>query len=160
MSSPSGNPYPEVGGSAIRSGARDESRIVNFDIADYKRRAERLRWDDLDFESFADHPLDADTLRCIEYMHDVELHTICYLRDLLVTPAHGDPDVTAFLSCWAYEEMWHGEALAAVLEAHGRPAGGHESARCAGASVCVIGCGRCSRPSDHGRPASASSPCT
>ena len=27
----------------------------------------------------------------IEYMHDVELHTICYLRDLLVTPAHNDP---------------------------------------------------------------------
>ena len=96
---------------------------MNFDIADYKRRAERLRWDDLDFESFADDPLDAETLRCIEYMHDVELHTICYLRDLLVTSAHGDPDVTAFLSCWAYEEMWHGEALAAVLEAHGRPAG-------------------------------------
>ena len=96
---------------------------VNFDIADYKRRAERLRWDDLDFERFVDEPLDADTLRCIEYMHDVELHTICYLRDLLVTPAHSDPEVTAFLSCWAYEEMWHGEALAAVLAAHGRPAG-------------------------------------
>ena len=96
---------------------------MNFDIADYKRRAERLRWDDLDFASFAEDPLDADTLRCIEYMHDVELHTICYLRDLLVTSAHNDPDVTAFLSCWAYEEMWHGEALAAVLEAHGRPAG-------------------------------------
>jgi hypothetical protein len=96
---------------------------VNFDIADYKRRAERLRWDDLDFVGFADEPLDAETLRCIEYMHDVELHTICYLRDLLVTPAHSDPDVTAFLSCWAFEEMWHGEALGAVLAAHGRPAG-------------------------------------
>jgi hypothetical protein len=82
-----------------------------------------LRWDDLDFASFTDRPLDDATLRCIEYMHDVELHTICYLRDLLVTPAHADPEVTAFLSCWAYEEMWHGEALAAVLAAHGRPAG-------------------------------------
>ena len=56
-------------------------------------------------------------------MHDVELHTICYLRDLLVTPAHTDPDVTAFLSGWAFEEMWHGEALGAVLAAHGRPSG-------------------------------------
>ena len=46
---------------------------MNFDIADYKRRAERLRWDDLDFVGFADEPLDAETLRCIEYMHDVEL---------------------------------------------------------------------------------------
>jgi hypothetical protein len=56
-------------------------------------------------------------------MHDVELHTICYLRDLLVTPAHADPDVTTFLSCWAYEELWHGEALGDVLAAHGRPSG-------------------------------------
>ncbi len=103
--------------------AEHEPDDVNFDIADYKRRAERLRWDDLDFGRFADDPLDADTLRCIEYMHDVELHTICFLRDLLVTPAHSDPEVTAFLSCWAYEEMWHGEALAVVLSAHGRPAG-------------------------------------
>jgi len=62
-------------------------------------------------------------LRVIEYMHDVELHTICYLRDILVTPAHGDPDVTTFLSCWAYEELWHGEALGDVLAAHGRPSG-------------------------------------
>ena len=53
-------------------------------------------------------------------MHDVEQHTICYLRDLLVTPAHADPDVTMFLSCWAYEELWHGEALGEVLAAHGR----------------------------------------
>jgi hypothetical protein len=108
---------------AIRPEGRNEPHDVNFDIADYKRRAERLSWEDLDFGSFTANPLDAGTLRCIEYMHDVELHTICYLRDLLVTPAHADPDVTAFLSCWAYEEMWHGEALGAVLAAHGRPAG-------------------------------------
>jgi hypothetical protein len=112
-----------VAPTAIHLADHNEPRSVNFDIADYKRRAERLRWDDLDFASFAAEPLDAETLRCIEYMHDVELHTICYLRDLLVTPAHADPDVTAFLSCWGFEEMWHGEALGAVLAAHGRPAG-------------------------------------
>jgi hypothetical protein len=97
--------------------------FVRFDISDYKSRSDRLRWDDLDFGVFGERPLDGDTLRTIEYMHDVELHTICYLRDLLVTPAHGDPDVTAFLSCWAYEELWHGEALGEVLAAHGRPSG-------------------------------------
>jgi hypothetical protein len=56
-------------------------------------------------------------------MHDVEYHTICYLRDLLLTPAHADPEVTAFLSLWVYEEFWHGEALAAVLDAHGEAHG-------------------------------------
>ena len=96
---------------------------MRFDIDDYKGRTDRLRWDDLDLGAFRGQPLDDDTLRAIEYMHDVELHTICYLRDLLVTPAHADPDVTTFLSCWAYEELWHGEALGDVLAAHGRPSG-------------------------------------
>ena len=56
-------------------------------------------------------------------MHDVEHHTICYLRDLLVSPAHADPEVTAFLTLWNFEEFWHGEALAAGLAAHGQPSG-------------------------------------
>jgi hypothetical protein len=94
-----------------------------FDISAYKARTERLRWDDLDFGVFRSAPLHPDVLRCIRYMHDVEYHTVCYLRDLLVSPAHDDPEVTAFLSFWAFEEFWHGEALAAVLEAHGEPAG-------------------------------------
>ncbi len=55
-------------------------------------------------------------------MSDVESHTICYLRDLLVTPSHKDPEVTAFLTHWAYEEFWHGEALDQVLRVHGIPA--------------------------------------
>jgi hypothetical protein len=62
-------------------------------------------------------------LRTLRYMHDVEHHTVCYLRDLLLTPAHQDPEITSFLSCWVFEEMWHGEALGAVLEAHGEEAG-------------------------------------
>jgi hypothetical protein len=56
-------------------------------------------------------------------MHDIEYHTVCYLRDLLLTPAHGDPAVTAFLGFWNVEEFWHGESLAAVLAAHGETAG-------------------------------------
>jgi hypothetical protein len=56
-------------------------------------------------------------------MHDVENHTMCYLRDVLVTRAHRDPEVTAFLACWSYEELWHGDAIAKVLDAHGEPSG-------------------------------------
>lgn len=94
-----------------------------FDIEDYKNRTGRLRWDDLDLGHFKTHPLDQKVLRCIRYMHDVEFHTVCYLRDLLVSPAHGDPEITSFLSFWVFEEFWHGEALAAVLAAHDEPAG-------------------------------------
>lgn len=96
---------------------------MTFDLESYKERTTRLRWDDLDFASFSIRPLGDETLRCIRYMHDVEFHTVCYLRDLLLTPAHADPEVTAFLSFWVYEEYWHGEALAKVLDAHGEPSG-------------------------------------
>jgi hypothetical protein len=75
----------------------------------------------IDFDAFTTHPLDGDTLRCLRYMHDVEHHTVCYLRDILVTRAHRDPELTAFLSMWVYEEFWHGEAIARVLAAHGDP---------------------------------------
>jgi len=96
---------------------------VSFDITDYKRRTGPIVFDDLDLTHFAEQPLAEPVLRCIGAMHDVEYHTVCYLRDLLVTPAHADPEITAFLTFWNHEELWHGEALAAVLEAHGRQAG-------------------------------------
>ncbi len=96
---------------------------MDFDIEDYKKRTGRLVWDDLDFSEFTTNPLEPDVLRCLRYMHDIEYHTVCYLRDLLLTPAHGDPDVTAFLGFWNVEEFWHGEGLAAVLAAHGETAG-------------------------------------
>lgn len=88
-----------------------------FDLDAYKERTARLRWDDLDLTSFSTNPISEEPLCCVRYMHDVEFYTVCYLRDLLLTPAHSDPEVTAFLSFWVYEEYWHGEALAAVLEA-------------------------------------------
>src|SRR5262249_51965106 len=46
-------------------------------------------------------------------------HTVVYLRDLLATRAVADPHVTAFLSCWVYEELWHGEAFSSFLRAAG-----------------------------------------
>jgi hypothetical protein len=84
----------------------------------------RLDVRDLDLaNAFHTDRLDAASLRCLRYMHDIELHTICYLRDLLVTSAHREPEITTFLTFWSYEEYWHGEALAQVLRAHGEPAG-------------------------------------
>src|SRR5580692_12775621 len=92
-------------------------------IDSYKTRAGRLDLGGIDFDDFRDQPLPSDALRSLRYMHDVEHHTVCYLRDLLLTPAHQDPEITSFLSCWVFEEMWHGEAIGAVLEAHGEQAG-------------------------------------
>ncbi|MGH9055309.1 MAG: hypothetical protein ACRDYY_05500 [Acidimicrobiales bacterium] len=107
----------------IRPGGRLRNWSMEFDIEAYKARTDRLRWDDLELRRFATEPLETGALRCLRYMHDVEYHTVCYLRDLLVSPAHADAEITSFLSFWVYEEFWHGEALAAVLEAHREPAG-------------------------------------
>jgi hypothetical protein len=97
---------------------------VAFPVSSHHQAAGRLDTSDLDLESgFAEDPLPSPVLRCLQYMHDIEHHTVCYLRDLLVTSAHRDPEITEFLTVWNYEEHWHGEAIGRVLAAHGRPAG-------------------------------------
>jgi hypothetical protein len=97
---------------------------VIMDVEEFAATARPVQFDDLDLaNAFRDRPLSADALRCIRYMHDIESHTVCYLRDLLLTESHRDPRITTFLTTWAWEEQWHGVALAKVLEAHGETAG-------------------------------------
>jgi hypothetical protein len=91
---------------------------MNFDIDRYLDHVAPLDDRDIDYDDFLGHPLPPDVLRCLRYMHDVEHHTTCYLRDLLVTSAHDDPEVTSFLAMWAFEEFWHGQAIGKVLERH------------------------------------------
>ena len=100
---------------------RDSAMRTTIDC--YKSRAGRLDISGIDFDAFAAQPLSPEALRCLRYMHDVEYHTVCYLRDLLLTPAHRDPEITTFLSCWVFEELWHGEAIGEVLAAHGEVSG-------------------------------------
>lgn len=90
-----------------------------FDIDTYTRKSTNVQWSDLAFEEFRDNPLPPDTLRSLRYMCDVEYHTVCYLRDMLVTPSYQDEQVSAFMTMWNREEFWHGEALAEVLAWHG-----------------------------------------
>lgn len=97
---------------------------MQLTIEKYTQMVAPLDVRDLDLaNAFRTQRLDASVLRCLRYMHDIELHTICYLRDLLVTSAHRDPEITTFLTFWSFEEYWHGEAIAEVLRAHGEPAG-------------------------------------
>jgi hypothetical protein len=91
-------------------------------IEKFQEQGGRLKTDDLDFEAFRTQPLSPKVLRCLGYMHDIEYQTVLYTRELLVTPAWKDPQFTAFLTLWNYEEYWHGQAIGRVLEMHGRPA--------------------------------------
>jgi hypothetical protein len=92
---------------------------VAFDLDPNVHGFTRIAYDDLDHDAFTARPLRARTLRSLRYMFDVERHTICYLRDMLVTPTHKDASATAFLTRWAYENFWHSEAVASLLRVHG-----------------------------------------
>src|SRR4051812_23360584 len=95
---------------------------MSFDLDAYRATVAPVQVDDIDFSVFAERPLSREALRALRFMHDVESHTVCYLRDLLLTHGHQDPRVTTFLTMWSYEEYWHGVAIGQVLEAHGEPA--------------------------------------
>src|SRR3954470_1828249 len=95
---------------------------MGISIQKFEEQGGRLRTDDIDFEAFRTQPLPADVLRCISYMHDIEYQTVLYTRELLLLPGWKDPQFTAFLTLWNYEEYWHGQALGRVLEVDDRPA--------------------------------------
>jgi len=92
---------------------------MNMNIESYLRNSKKVDLSDIDTASAADFPLTPEEARCLTYMMDVESHTIMYLRGLLNTCAVDDPEIAAFLPCWAYEELFHGRALQQFLEACG-----------------------------------------
>jgi hypothetical protein len=67
---------------------------MSFDLDTYRSLSAKLVTDDIDFSSFREQPLSPDALRCLRYVRDVESHTVCYLRDILVTQTPKDPDLT------------------------------------------------------------------
>jgi hypothetical protein len=94
-------------------------KLVDFDLDKYLRNSKRVDLSELDWDDIARHELSDGDVMCMHYMMDIESHTVIYLRDLLATRAALDPQVTAFLSCWVYEELWHGEAFSDFLRAYG-----------------------------------------
>ena len=86
-----------------------------FDLDKYLRASKRVDLSGVEWDRIREHPVTTAEGRCLAYMMDIESHTVVFLRDLLATRASFDPEVTAFLSCWAYEELWHGEAFSRFL---------------------------------------------
>jgi rubrerythrin len=89
--------------------------VSEFDLDKYLRASGRVDLDGVRWDLVREYPLPPEAARCLAYMMDIESHTVIYLRDLLATDAAFDPEVTAFLSCWVYEELWHGEAFSRFL---------------------------------------------
>jgi rubrerythrin len=86
-----------------------------FDLDRYLRASKRVDLSAVEWARIREHPVTIAEARCLTYMMDIETHTVVFLRDLLATRASFDPEVTAFLSCWVYEELWHGEAFSRFL---------------------------------------------
>jgi hypothetical protein len=96
-----------------------QAPIIEFDLDRYLRASKRLDLSHIDWDDIPNHRLEDGDVMCMHYMMDIETHTVIYLRDLLATRAANDPQITAFLSCWVYEELWHGEAFSDFLRAYG-----------------------------------------
>jgi hypothetical protein len=91
-----------------------------LDIDRFVELSGAVKIDDLDWEGAAAAGVTDEEARILRYMADTETHTIIYLRDLLAGHSTKDPEITAFLSVWVYEELWHGRAIDKVLRASGR----------------------------------------
>src|SRR6266487_2451359 len=100
---------------ARRGGTIDMPAPADFDLDKYLRASKKVDLSGMAWDRIKDHPVSMGEARTIAYMMDIESHTIIFLRDLLATRAAFEPDVTAFLSCWVYEELWHGEAFSRFL---------------------------------------------
>jgi hypothetical protein len=92
---------------------------TGFDIQKYLTHSRKVDVSDLDFSLARNFPLSENEKRCLTYMMDIESHTIVFLKGILSTCAIRDPETTAFLSCWAYEEFFHGRTIRQFLEASG-----------------------------------------
>ena len=94
---------------------------MSFDIERYKANSKKLDLSDIPWERIRDYEIAPGAIDAMLYMMDIETHTVIYLSELLVSKACMDPVITSFLSCWVYEEMYHGEAFVRFLREYGIP---------------------------------------
>lgn len=94
---------------------------LQFDVDRYIRNSKKVDISDVDFSQASRYPVTGEEIHALTYMCDIESHTVVYLRAILNTCAIQDPQTTAFLSCWAYEEFFHGRTLRLFLDAIGAP---------------------------------------
>jgi len=96
-------------------------QTLEFDVEKYLRNSKKVDVSDIDLSQAVRYPVSDDEVRALTYMCDIESHTVVYLRAILNTCAIEDPQTTSFLSCWAYEEFFHGRTIRQFLDAIGAP---------------------------------------
>jgi hypothetical protein len=106
----------DVNATHVQNNGEDSAR--SFELEKYLRTAGGTRPEIFDWSDPGPR-LDDDALFCVGYMMDIESHTIIYLREMLSTAVAEDASITAFLSCWAYEEFFHSQVQ--FLDSSGKP---------------------------------------
>jgi len=94
---------------------------TGIDIEKLVRLSKKVDISDLNLSQAAKYPLTDEEIHALTYMCDIESHTVVYLKAILNTCAIEDQQTTAFLSCWAYEEFFHGHTIRQFLDAVGAP---------------------------------------
>ncbi|MCX4404254.1 hypothetical protein OG840_21740 [Streptomyces sp. NBC_01764] len=90
---------------------------AGFDVREFARTAHGSHRETLDLGALAEEPLDAESVRLVRALRDMERATLPRMSDLLLTATHRDARVTAFLTTWMFERFWIADALDAVLDA-------------------------------------------
>ena len=90
-----------------------------FDLKTFIEKSKPLDLSGIDWSQARRQPVSEAERRVLPYFIDVESYTIAYLRALLNTSALEDPEISDFLSIWAYEESYHGRAIERFLEEAG-----------------------------------------
>jgi len=92
-----------------------------IDIEKLVRISKKVDISDIDLSQATKYPTTDEEIHALTYMCDIESHTVVYLKAILNTCAIEDSQTTAFLSCWAYEEFFHGYTIRQFLDAVGAP---------------------------------------
>jgi rubrerythrin len=85
--------------------------MADFSLARFVELSGPVAFQDLDWEAARRAGVTPGEARMLRYISDTEAHTILYMRDLLAGHSARDPEITTFLSIWAYEECWHGRVI-------------------------------------------------
>src|SRR5687768_9446386 len=100
-----------------------------MDLDKFIKHSRKVETDDLDWEAARRHGLSADEPFILNYFTDIEGQTVFYFRELLNTHAARRPEVVAFMTTWNYEEYFHAESLARLLEVCGHDVQGDRRIR-------------------------------
>jgi hypothetical protein len=95
--------------------------MAEFELDRFIELSGAIKLDDIDWEEASRVGITDEEERIVRYISATESYTILYMRDLLSGHSVKDPEITAFLSVWVFEELWHGRALDKLLAAVGRP---------------------------------------